>query len=80
MAVDRTVGEGDNRKQTRLVVIGDADFGANRYVAQGFNADLFQGKPVIGICNSWSELNNCNLHLRQVAEGEKQSNGQFIPK
>src|SRR5437763_14301687 len=29
------------------------------------------GKPVIGICNSFSELNNCNAHLRQVAEAVK---------
>ena len=32
---------------------------------------MFEGKPVIGICNSWSELNNCNAHLRQVAEAVK---------
>mgnify|MGYP000390614109 CR=1 FL=1 len=36
--------------------------------AQGFLFDQFEGKPLIGICNSWSELNNCNAHLRQVAE------------
>ena len=28
-------------------------------------------QPVIGIANSWSELNNCNAHLRQVAEAVK---------
>ena len=39
--------------------------------SEGFNADVFQGKPVIGICNSWSELNNCNAHLRTVAEAVK---------
>jgi L-arabonate dehydrase len=39
--------------------------------SEGFNKDLFDGKPVIGICNSWSELNNCNLHLKQVAEAVK---------
>ncbi len=37
----------------------------------GFNRDIFQGKPVIGICNSWSELNNCNAHLRDVADAVK---------
>ncbi|BDC48828.1 dihydroxy-acid dehydratase [Bryobacterales bacterium F-183] len=36
--------------------------------SEGFLFDKFEGKPVIGICNSWSELNNCNAHLRQVAE------------
>ena len=39
--------------------------------SEGFSADVFDDKPVIGICNSWSELNNCNLHLRTVAEAVK---------
>ncbi len=39
--------------------------------SEGFNADIFDGKPVIGICNSWSELTHCNVHLRQVAEAVK---------
>jgi len=39
--------------------------------SEGFSPDVFNGKPVIGICNSWSELNNCNAHLRQVAEAVK---------
>jgi dihydroxy-acid dehydratase len=39
--------------------------------SEGFAADAFDGKPVIGICNSWSELNNCNVHLRAVAEAVK---------
>jgi len=39
--------------------------------SEGFSERVFQDKPVIGICNSWSELNNCNAHLRQVAEAVK---------
>src|SRR5215475_12673848 len=39
--------------------------------SEGFAPDAFRGKPVIGICNSWSELNNCNAHLRIVAEAVK---------
>jgi L-arabonate dehydrase len=39
--------------------------------SEGFNHDIFEDKPVVGICNSWSELNNCNAHLRQVAEAVK---------
>jgi len=39
--------------------------------AEGFPGDVFHNKPVIGICNSWSELNNCNAHLRTVAEAVK---------
>jgi dihydroxy-acid dehydratase len=29
---------------------------------------MFDGRPVIGICNSWSELTPCNAHLRDIAE------------
>jgi L-arabonate dehydrase len=39
--------------------------------SEGLNRDVFDGKPVIGICNSWSELNNCNAHLREVANAVK---------
>ena len=35
---------------------------------QGFPADLFDGRPVIGICNTWSELTPCNAHLRELAD------------
>ena len=35
---------------------------------QGFPGDLFDGRPVIGICNTWSELTPCNAHLRDLAE------------
>src|ERR1041385_8243549 len=39
--------------------------------AEGYTPEGFQNRPVIGICNSWSELTNCNLHLRTVAEAVK---------
>src|SRR6184192_3510247 len=39
--------------------------------AEGFTTQVFEGKPVVGICNSWSELTTCNAHLRQVAEAVK---------
>lgn len=35
---------------------------------QGYPDDYFRGKPVIGICNTWSELTPCNAHLRDFAE------------
>lgn len=35
---------------------------------QGYPDDYFRGKPVIGICNTWSELTPCNGHLRDIAE------------
>lgn len=38
---------------------------------QGIPADMFRGKPVIGICNTWSELTPCNAHFRDLAEAVK---------
>lgn len=38
---------------------------------QGIPDDLFDGKPVIGICNTFSELTPCNAHLRGLAEHVK---------
>jgi L-arabonate dehydrase len=39
--------------------------------SEGFSDVVFDGRPVIGIANSWSELTNCNAHLKQVAEAVK---------
>jgi L-arabonate dehydrase len=38
---------------------------------QGMPSDVFDGRPVIGICNTWSELTPCNAHLRELAERVK---------
>jgi len=38
---------------------------------QGIPAHELQGKPVIGICNTWSELTPCNAHFRELAESVK---------
>ena len=38
---------------------------------QGFPDHAFDGRPVIGICNTWSELTPCNSNLRDLAEGVK---------
>ena len=35
---------------------------------QGWPQDLFDGRPVIGICNTWSELTPCNGHFRDLAD------------
>lgn len=35
---------------------------------QGYPDDYFRGRPVIGICNTWSELTPCNGHLRDFAQ------------
>ncbi len=39
--------------------------------ASGINMDNYHGQPIIGIANTWSELNNCNMSLRAVAEEVK---------
>src|SRR5690606_37825058 len=50
-----------------------ADRGKNGFVARshlraaGLTDEAFDGRPVIGIANSWSELTPCNQHLRQLA-------------
>ena len=35
---------------------------------KGYPDDYFRKRPVIGICNTWSELTPCNGHLREFAE------------
>ena len=37
----------------------------------GVPHDQFDGRPVIGICNTWSELTPCNAHFRMIAEQVK---------
>ena len=39
--------------------------------SQGFSERLLDGRPVIGICNTWSELSNCNRGLKELAEHVK---------
>jgi len=39
--------------------------------SEGLPADVFDGRPVIGICNTWSELTPCNAGLRDLAEHVK---------
>ena len=38
---------------------------------EGLPSHLFDGRPVIGICNTWSELTPCNAHFRKIAEHVK---------
>mgnify|MGYP003887702663 CR=1 FL=1 len=38
---------------------------------QGHIQEQFEGKPVIGICNTWSELTPCNGHFRELAQSVK---------
>ncbi len=39
--------------------------------SEGLSPESFVGRPIIGICNSWSELVNCNLHFRGLAAAVK---------
>ena len=39
--------------------------------SEGLPDDAFDGRPIIGICNTWSELTPCNMHLRDIAEHVK---------
>lgn len=40
----------------------------NKLYGEGFDESIFDGRPIIGIANSWSQLAPCNAHLRRVAE------------
>ena len=39
---------------------------------RGVPQDQFDGRPVIGICNTWSEVTPCNAHFRELAEHVRQ--------
>ena len=41
------------------------------FMSQGYGPEAYDNRPIIGICNSWSELTHCNSHLRQLAEDVK---------
>lgn len=38
---------------------------------RGYPTDVLDGRPVIGICNTYSELTPCNAHLRTLADDVK---------
>ena len=57
-----------------LTAYGDPGFSRfiQRAMARGMGfGDEELSRPVIGICNSWSEVNHCNRHLRTLAEAVK---------
>jgi L-arabonate dehydrase len=49
----------------------DKDGFIHRSWMRGYPQDVFDGRPVIGICNTWSELTPCNGHFRTLAEHVK---------
>ncbi|WP_207880073.1 IlvD/Edd family dehydratase [Pseudomonas sp. 32_A] len=66
----------DNKRPLRSAQwFGTADKNGFMYRSwmknQGIPDHEFQGKPIIGICNTWSELTPCNAHFRKIAEHVK---------
>jgi dihydroxy-acid dehydratase len=49
----------------------DKDGFIHRSWMRGWPRDVFDGRPVIGICNTWSELTPCNAHFRELADRVK---------
>ncbi len=49
----------------------DKDGFIHRSWMRGYPQDVFDGRPIIGICNTWSELTPCNAHFRTLAESVK---------
>ena len=65
----------DRKKLRSAEWFGTADKNGFMYRSwmknQGIPDHEFQGKPVIGICNTWSELTPCNAHFRKIADHVK---------
>src|SRR5579863_7996350 len=61
-----------SRKLRSAQWFGNADKNGFMYRSwmknQGIPDHAFDGRPVIGICNTWSELTPCNAHFRKLAE------------
>src|ERR1700674_1367910 len=49
----------------------DKDGFIHRSWMRGYPEDVFDGSPIIGICNTWSELTPCNAHFRDLADRVK---------
>src|SRR5262249_49353576 len=41
------------------------------WIGRTLPRDVFDGRPIVGICNTWSELTPCNAHFRVIAEHVK---------
>src|SRR5256886_13802281 len=68
------MGENDGRLRSSRWFGGDdlAGFIHRASIhAEGISQSALTGRPVIGICSSWSELVNCNLHFRALAAAVK---------
>ena len=64
----------DSKEVPVGIVVRQADkdgFIHRSWVGRGLPEGIFDGRPIIGICNTWSELTPCNLHFREIAEHVK---------
>ncbi len=69
MSADEPPAGKPRRSQTWFGELGTLGFTHRSWTKnQGYPDDLFDGRPVIGICNTWSDLTPCNAHLRVLAE------------
>jgi L-arabonate dehydrase len=60
------------RSAAWFAATGRAGMGHRSWMrAEGFTPEVFDGRPVIGIATTWSELAPCNVHLHRVAESVK---------
>jgi dihydroxy-acid dehydratase len=65
---------GRNRLRSRAWFEGedfDRFFQRSMLKTEGFSQEAISGRPIVGIANTWSELTNCNAHLRTLAEHVK---------
>ena len=63
---------GGRRSATWFAATGRAGMNHRSWMRnQGFTPEVFDGRPVIGIATTWSELAPCNAHLHRVAESVK---------
>jgi L-arabonate dehydrase len=68
------VSEETKRKYRSAAWFGPPDkdgFIHRSWVGRGLPEGIFDGRPIIGICNTWSELTPCNGHFRELAEHVK---------
>ncbi len=68
------LSEAQKRKYRSSAWFGPPDkdgFIHRSWVGRGFPEGIFEGRPIIGICNTWSELTPCNGHFRELAEHVK---------
>ncbi len=75
MSTQGAQGEGSGRRLRSAAWFDGDDFDSffqrSMLKTEGFSQDAISGRPIVGIANTWSELTNCNAHLRTLAEHVK---------